>query len=49
MELSMKILIISDGKYRDHAIKVGQKKFSSAELIIIINKIFKSLKHSNHK
>lgn len=31
----MKILIISDGKYGDRAIKVVQKKFPSAEFLII--------------
>jgi len=31
----LKVLIISDGKYGDRAIKVVQKKFPSAELIII--------------
>lgn len=34
-EFKMKILIISDGKYGDRAIKVIQKKFSSAEILII--------------
>ena len=31
----MKILIISDGKYGDRAIKVVQKKFPSADFLII--------------
>jgi hypothetical protein len=31
----MKILIISDGKYGDRAIKVVQKKFPSAEFLVI--------------
>ncbi len=31
----MKILIISDGKYGDRAIKVVQKKFPSATFLII--------------